>query len=118
MINLKEKSLAVIYVHLLIYLHVGKKLAAQTHTKKDDIMETFRSLVKAVQENNEINCASWNGWECSKHIQEIYGTLKNDKFKYVYETFLNKLICDNGENLKLYIELVDRIEYGYEFERN
>lgn len=79
--------------------------------------QTFRELVEGVLENNEINDGTWESWEDAQSIQSIYGELV-DENKSVYETFLNALIRDNGENLELYIQCCDALEYGFVYHRH
>ena len=81
-------------------------------------METFYSLVKAVQENNRMNDANWSDWsdEQGPTIQSIYGKLEPE-YKAVAEAFLDALIRDNGENLEIYIEAFDCLTYGYAYVR-
>lgn len=84
---------------------------------KGNEMETFKSLVDAVKENNRINNAKWTDWDNAKHIQESYGELQNEN-KNVAESFLNALIRDNGKNIVTYLETMDCLEYGYSFDRS
>lgn len=79
-------------------------------------METFKSLVEAVQENNKINNAKWSDWTSAQHIQEVYGELEND-YRGTAELFLGALIRDGGENLSTYLDAIDCLVYGYAFAR-
>ncbi len=79
-------------------------------------METFHSLVDAVRENNRMNNARWKDWDDAKHIQDVYGELK-DENKAVEEAFLNALIRDDGKNIVIYLEAIDCLDFGYPFDR-
>lgn len=79
-------------------------------------METFKSLIKAVQENNDINEAKWSDWDDAFHIESTYGQISFKERSIALE-FLSALIRDNGENLKLYLEVMDCLEYGQPFSR-
>lgn len=74
-------------------------------------METFKSLVDAVLENNQINGGSWKDWDCATHIEDTYGLLQAD-YKDVALAFLDALIRDNGENLETYLSAMHALEYG------
>jgi hypothetical protein len=79
-------------------------------------METFKSLVKAVEENNRINGAQWKDWNSASDIEKTYGRISILYLGVTYE-FLNALIRDNGENLNVYLDAMDCIEYGQPFAR-
>jgi hypothetical protein len=79
-------------------------------------METFRSLVVAIEENNRINDAKWSDWENAKYVQSVYGEI-SDEYKEVAEAFIDALIRDNGENLSIYQEAYDCLLYGQPIKR-
>lgn len=74
------------------------------------------SLVNAVQENNRINNAKWSDWTNAHDIFSIYGPLDYSHYE-VGVQFLNALIRDNGENLDIYMQAFDCLEYGQPFSR-
>lgn len=74
-------------------------------------METFKSLVDAVLENNRINYGCWKDWDCATHIEDAYGLLQDD-FKDVALAFLDALIRDDGANLATYLSAMHALEYG------
>ena len=80
-------------------------------------METFYSLVKAVQENNRINGGQWKDWEDADHIQEVYGKLESLGYYHISRIFLNSLIENNGEGLETYLDCLDFISKGQVFAR-
>ncbi len=69
-------------------------------------METFITIVEAVQENNEINDGSWSDWKDVYHLENIYGTIQ-EKNKDLAVAFLSELIDSNGRYLEKYIKLWD-----------
>jgi hypothetical protein len=69
--------------------------------EREQQTNTFLELVDAVQEN----WACWKSWESVEHIYSIFGDLKNNEFKPVYDTFLRALIRDDGQNLHLYLQV-------------
>lgn len=75
-------------------------------------MRTFKELVEAVEENNEINGGKWSDWSHCGQIQEVYGKLK-PTYSYHAKSFLSALIRDNGENEQLYLDAMSELEYGY-----
>jgi len=75
-------------------------------------METFRTLVNAVIENNVLNNAKWSDWTDSKHVQEVYGQLEEDERKEMYEAMINELIDNTGINLEAYFKLIRAMDYG------
>lgn len=78
-------------------------------------METFKSLVEAVKENNRINDAKWSDWASAHDIQDAYGKLEEDALKETSELFLNALIRDDGDNLKIYLQCIECLEMGQSF---
>lgn len=79
-------------------------------------MTTFEDMVKAVEENNKINDASWKDWRNAEHMQEVYGYL-HLRFKHVAEAFLNALIRDNGNYCDLYLDAFEALQHGIVFAR-
>ena len=79
-------------------------------------METFKSLVKAVEENNRINDGKWSDWSDAFHIERTYGELSIKERSIALE-FLSALIRDNGENLEIYLDAMDCLQYGQPFKR-
>jgi hypothetical protein len=83
-------------------------------------MTTFLDLIDAVEENNRINDGKWSDWENAAHIQEVYGALSYDEDIQIkaIEKMLNFLIKSNGEDVNLFIDLVDHYDYGIMFARS
>ncbi len=79
-------------------------------------METCKSLVVAVEENNRINDAKWSDWESVDFLLSVYGELQTFMLPVARE-FLNALIRDNGANLEIYLDAMDCLEYGQPFAR-
>ncbi len=74
-------------------------------------METFYSLLKAIEENNKINGAKWSDWQDVQHIQDIYGKLGEEN-KQISELFLKTLIITNGLHIEAYKDAMSVLEYG------
>jgi len=77
-------------------------------------MKLFDEIVAAVEENNRINEGQWKNWESISHICEIYNIAREKRSEY-YGTcalFINSLCRDNGENLHVYRDAMDCLEYG------
>lgn len=75
-------------------------------------METFRTLVNAILENNRINQGKWSDWEDAKHIQRVYGAIKKDKMLAMHEAMLNEAISSDGLHLQAYLDLIEIMDYG------
>lgn len=81
-------------------------------------METFKSLIKAVEENRDFHGASWKSWEemgGASHIQDIYGKLSDDEAPFAI--FLDALVRDDGENIEVYLDAHNAWEYGQVFSK-
>jgi hypothetical protein len=82
-------------------------------------MTTFFELVAAVEENNRINDGQWHHFsEGDDHIEQAYGNLNEDENKLVARAFLSALVRDNGENLQIYKDAMQCLEYGQAFSPN
>ncbi len=81
-------------------------------------MTTFKELVAAIKENNDINEGHWSDWESSKHIQNIYGELEQNEYTSMYEAFLNEMIQNEAENLEKYLDVLDCLNYGQVMHRS
>lgn len=85
-------------------------------------MNLLLFFIDSVEENNELNDASWSDWESAHQI--IASCLKNGSVKlnqHQYHQFildaLTALIRDDGDNSDLYIQCLDALEYGCVFHR-
>lgn len=79
-------------------------------------MSIFKIAVSRVEDNNEINNAKWSDWDDAYHILETYDLHQDSSATTAVEiTFLNALIRDNGENLRIYLDAIECIEYGFSF---
>lgn len=76
-------------------------------------MATFKELVEAVQDNNNINYAQWSDWEDVGSIYDVYGPLNLGTWSMAEEAFLKCLIRDNGENLQAYLDASCAMDYGH-----
>jgi len=82
-------------------------------------MNTFKDIIAAVEENNRINNAQWKDWDDCEHIESVYGTLDPcNRWKDVAKAFIDVLIRDNGDNINIYLDVIDCLEYGHTFTRN
>jgi len=70
------------------------------------------AAVKAVEENNKINGASWADWQDADHILETYEIDGADRD--VIE-ILNRAIATNGQSLAEDLPKAERREFGQNF---
>lgn len=75
-------------------------------------MKTFNEMVEAIEENNRINNASWKDWTDMYTPEDCYGKLKGE-YRHVARAFLHALIRDNGDNLQVYKDAYQCLEWGY-----
>lgn len=76
-------------------------------------MNTLSSLIKAVEENNELNGASWTDWSSLSDIEEVYGSLEDEDFsRNEAELIINKAIETNGASITDFDNQKQKKQYG------
>lgn len=61
---------------------------------------TFRVLVEAVEENNEINDGKWSDWEGLFHIENVYGELDDEDVSHDEAAdIFSRAIVSDGKSL-------------------
>lgn len=80
-------------------------------------MKSFEELIEAVEENNRINDGQWKDWDSSIHIESTYETPLEGEYEGFARLCLNALIRDNGENIEVYKDAMNALEYSKVFSR-
>jgi len=73
---------------------------------------TFREIIEAIENNNEINAGAWSDWEDIAHVEEVYGELVDPDITYIEASaIIERAIKSKGASLaKDLAEIQCRVE--------
>lgn len=80
-------------------------------------MATFKELVEAVEDNNNINNAQWSDWPSPFEIEEVYGQLDEDECDLLLKAagMLTQAILSNGKSLHKDVLTYEKAVNGQNF---
>lgn len=78
---------------------------------------TFIELVDSVEDDRRGGKSSWSDYENVAEIEAIHGIMEDER-REVTTAFLKALIKDKGENVEIYKDAYQCLEFGQAFSRN